>query len=165
MKAEEIELLDSHVGPTHRVLEWGSGGSTIWLAKRVGELHSIENDSEWYQAVVKAANNYPRINPWIHFVEGRPSPPVTEYTAEAEDYIQDALSALHHVFHAPFDRVLIDGRARLFCAKFTWHMLLPDSLVFIHDWHRERYHGALDWYELVETAGDCPGLAMLRPNM
>src|SRR4051812_35576099 len=34
-----------------RVLEFGSGMSTLWLARRAGYVHSIEHDSVWFSAV------------------------------------------------------------------------------------------------------------------
>jgi predicted O-methyltransferase YrrM len=34
-----------------RILEFGSGMSTVWLASRCGFLHSIESDWKWYAAV------------------------------------------------------------------------------------------------------------------
>ncbi|HKO93603.1 MAG TPA: hypothetical protein VJU61_20760, partial [Polyangiaceae bacterium] len=34
--------------PHLRVFEWGSGGSTLFLARRVAELVSVEHDAEWY---------------------------------------------------------------------------------------------------------------------
>src|SRR5438874_4881676 len=32
-----------------RVLEFGSGGSTVWLARRAGSVHSIEHEIAWYE--------------------------------------------------------------------------------------------------------------------
>jgi len=35
-----------------RVFEYGSGGSTLWLAQRARQLISIEDDPDWHAAVV-----------------------------------------------------------------------------------------------------------------
>lgn len=46
-----------------------------------------------------------------------------------------------------FDKVLIDGRARAFCAEYVLKYLHADSLVFIHDYHdRFFYHGTIEKY-------------------
>ena len=39
------------------VFEYGSGGSTIFIAKRVKSLVSIEHDKKWYQHVREALNS------------------------------------------------------------------------------------------------------------
>lgn len=36
------------------VFEFGSGGSTLWLARRADRVISIEDDEEWYEAVQAA---------------------------------------------------------------------------------------------------------------
>ena len=37
--------------PNARVLEWGSGASTVWLGKRSSEVFSIESDAAWANLV------------------------------------------------------------------------------------------------------------------
>ena len=46
-----IRALSPLVRPTWRVLEYGAGMSTVWWAKRVRHVHSIELDEHWYQQV------------------------------------------------------------------------------------------------------------------
>jgi len=47
-----INHLDELITKNWRVLEFGSGMSTIWLARRCGFLKSVETNENWY-AVVK----------------------------------------------------------------------------------------------------------------
>lgn len=44
----EIEKL---MRPDWKVVEFGSGSSTAWLAKRCGFLYSIENNEGWYRMI------------------------------------------------------------------------------------------------------------------
>ncbi len=37
-----------HIKPDMRVLEFGAGASTLWLARHVTNVVSIENDREWF---------------------------------------------------------------------------------------------------------------------
>src|SRR5262245_31612510 len=37
--------------PGARVFEYGAGASTAWLARRAGEVHSVEHDVEWAERV------------------------------------------------------------------------------------------------------------------
>jgi hypothetical protein len=43
--------LERHLLPSHVGIEWGSGRSTIWLARRVKFLWSIETNSDWHSRV------------------------------------------------------------------------------------------------------------------
>jgi hypothetical protein len=46
-----IARIESLLRPDWRVVEFGSGMSTVWLAERVGFLHSIEHDDQWFARV------------------------------------------------------------------------------------------------------------------
>ena len=46
-----IHQLQKTLRPDDRVVEIGSGNSTLWFAERVAEVRSIETDSEWAQRV------------------------------------------------------------------------------------------------------------------
>jgi predicted O-methyltransferase YrrM len=55
---DAVRFLGSTLRPVDRMLEWGSGRSTIWFAQRVEQLTSVEHDEAWYrrtQAEVTAA--------------------------------------------------------------------------------------------------------------
>lgn len=46
--------LESYLKPNMSVFEYGSGGSTIFLSKKVSKLISIEHDKNWYTEVSRA---------------------------------------------------------------------------------------------------------------
>lgn len=46
-----IRRLADIIQPQWRVLEMGSGNSTLWLAKRVRQIRSVESDQNWYEQV------------------------------------------------------------------------------------------------------------------
>ena len=50
-----VEYFESLLTPEMRVLEHGSGGSTLWLASRVESVVSIEQDQDWVGAVKNQA--------------------------------------------------------------------------------------------------------------
>lgn len=47
-----IRAIEPLIRPNWRVLEYGAGMSTLWWARRVRYLHSIELDQAWYEQVV-----------------------------------------------------------------------------------------------------------------
>jgi predicted O-methyltransferase YrrM len=48
---DAISIIGSMMLPTDNVLEFGSGRSTIWFAKRASKVISVENHADWYKAV------------------------------------------------------------------------------------------------------------------
>src|SRR6185436_12325922 len=46
-----IDFLEKHLREDMSVCEYGSGGSTIFFAKRTKSVFSIENDPQWFQRV------------------------------------------------------------------------------------------------------------------
>ena len=48
---ESIVFLENYLTSEHTGLELGSGRSTIWFAKKVNYLISIEHDNDWYEHV------------------------------------------------------------------------------------------------------------------
>jgi predicted O-methyltransferase YrrM len=51
---EAIEFLGTLLRPNGRVLEYGAGGSTIWLARRVTWVTSLEHSPSWLEATERA---------------------------------------------------------------------------------------------------------------
>ena len=59
-----------------------------------------------------------------------------------------------------FDKVVVDGRCRVFCAFKALDYLKDDGLLFIHDFmNRPWNHTVLEYYEIIESADT---LAVLR---
>jgi hypothetical protein len=54
LTAEAIHLLDSMIQATDTGAEFGSGRSTLWLARRCARLISIEHDHVWHEKVTTA---------------------------------------------------------------------------------------------------------------
>ena len=64
------------------------------------------------------------------------------------------------VDYIKFDKVVVDGRCRVFCAFKALDYLKDDGLLFIHDFmNRPWNHTVLEYYEIIESADT---LAVLR---
>ncbi len=59
---DEVKFLLSHLKVTDSVLEWGSGGSTLELAKHVNRVVSIEHDKNWFDN-----SEYQNLKNWLDF--------------------------------------------------------------------------------------------------
>jgi hypothetical protein len=49
-----IDFLDSWVKPEHKVFEYGSGGSTVFFAKRAESVKAVEHNASWGRRVIAA---------------------------------------------------------------------------------------------------------------
>ena len=61
---EAIDYLESLLEPDFKVLEHGSGGSTLWFAERVASVIAIENDADWYKQVESELPEKARVMLW-----------------------------------------------------------------------------------------------------
>ena len=58
-------------------------------------------------------------------------------------------------YNKKFNKVLVDGRARVFCAYKALDYLTEDGIVYIHDFkERTRYRTVLDYYDVIEECID-----------
>lgn len=143
MNNKEIEFIRSFFSDRFDVLEWGSGGSTIYFSKFCNRYFSIEHDKSWYDKINKikpenvkyyyVKNNLPRSHP-----------------TKKEEFI-DYINFVDKIGVRRYDLVLIDGRARKFCAEKVLDYVDDESLVFIHDWERKEYHSVLEFYDIYKT--------------
>lgn len=160
----EISLLEKHLQPHWSVVEYGSGGSTIWMAHKVFRLQSIEHSSKWASVVNTTLSHYGIRNVSISVI------PIKQRAVFRGPYPEGYLNAFRS--YADFimelpqpDAVLVDGRARLACMRRALQCLRPGGVLFLHDFGscgRERYNEILNEAELCELAGT---LAVMRPRL
>lgn len=95
-----IDWLERNLSSAWRVLELGSGGSTVFFRRRVRELVSVEHDPLWYDRVRATV----------------PAGPGFTYLLEPEERFHEIVSRYPDRY---FDLVLVDGgsdRVRALCA-------------------------------------------------
>jgi hypothetical protein len=130
------------------MLEWGSGGSTVWLLERLApgqNLVSVEHDAAWASSVQSAVGMK---HDWKLVVfDCLREAPLTNATPAEE-----CPAELHHYICPPgvdlgsFDVFLIDGVARAACLTNVLLNAKRGATVFLHDCHRR-------WYDWAVTAG------------
>ena len=142
-----VNFLKSYLKPNFIFLEWGAGKSTAVFSCFVKEYYSIEHNFKDYKnSLAKAGKNVkiyyapPNLNTlqWFPYVFRDGS------FGEFKNYVQfaDVLGSLNK----KFDVVLIDGRARVECAKQVLPYLAEGAVVFLHDFHRHLYWDVLEHY-------------------
>lgn len=155
MKPVEIELINKYLNKEVNMLEYGSGASTCYYAPRVEKLTSIEYNRSWHHSVQTRIAEEKHDNVDLILIPCPQEKPGTYKTYEK--YITWPLTQ-----DQIWDIVLIDGRARRWCATSVLPKITKDSVVLVHDWgplnnpdlgpKRPRYNPILEDYEVIEEA-------------
>jgi hypothetical protein len=148
-----VHWLDRVLRPHHRVFEFGSGSSTIWLAHRVKSIVSVEHDAAWEQLV----RAHLPANAILHLMEARGD------EIEAPD--DDPYTRVLRDADSQFDLILIDGVARNSCVRLAVERLTHSGVILLDDADRLAYRpaheylgehgfGRLDFYGLKGGVGN-----------
>ena len=138
----ESAFFFAEIDKNKKVLEYGSGQSTIEIAERCNKIISIEHQEEWYNKNAPSKPSNCEIllrKPTLPYSEGGHCGTYDEF----KDYIEAPLSK------APFDVIFIDGRARVACSSICGKLGHKDTVVFVHDFERPEYQGVLQYLELI----------------
>lgn len=149
---QETDYFLSFLKPEMRVLEFGSGSSTLEIAKRVKEVVSIEHNKVWYEKIKELIPE----NVELLYVpqNHEPSKEYDDGTYEDfKDYVQRPLKYNYE----KFDLIFIDGRARVCCARYSAMSYLNENgIIIIHDynhpdpkWKRFEYDAVLEFLEPI----------------
>lgn len=103
------------LSPTSRVLEYGSGMSTLWLAKYAQIVCSVEDHEIWYANVqrILAAES-------IYNVEYRFSSNERDYTAAFPEFEEQG-----------FDFILVDGSHRESCVRHAINIIRAGGIIYL----------------------------------
>lgn len=133
-----------------RVFEYGSGASTLWLARRAAEVHSVEHDRQFGDRIRPAIEGAGNVD--FRIVEpvacAAPAVPSAKEGYSGLDF-SEYVAAIHEV-GGDFDLIVIDGRAREACLEAAVHHLAADGLIVFDNSRRSRYRRAIDASGLSE---------------
>ncbi len=134
--------LSAHPHPI-RVFEYGSGASTLWLARRADEVHSVEHHAGFAEHIRPTLEKYPNID--FHVVEpvksSAPAVPSAKEGHAGLDFA-DYVATIDKV-GGSFDLIVIDGRAREACLTAALPRLAADGIIVYDNSRRARYERAI----------------------
>jgi len=162
MEPTSVKMLCGLLTPHTRVLEWGSGGSTLFFSQFVRRWDTIEHDTAWtlhmktLVAGMPAVHLHAAAHSWNKIADGT----YEQFT----EYVD-----LPSLWGLQYDVILVDGRARVACvhAIARYNLIVPGGLVVVHDWERSEYKAVLGEFDLVQedTAGPRHlGVLQLKQN-
>ena len=145
--------------PPVRAFEWGSGASTLWLAKRVDRLDSVEHHREFGEMIraelaeLAAGGDTRAEHAVLHIVEPAPS---DEPAIGSRKEGMSGLDFADYVSHidrvgGEFDLIVVDGRAREACLTAALDHLASDGVVVFDNPLRRRYRAAIDAAPVTAT--------------
>lgn len=144
MHDNEILLILKHLYYTDTMLEWGSGGSTLYFPYFVKHYYSIEHNEDWFQKILPQIPDNVNFN-FVSWDSERTIP-------TQRDQFKTYIEYINELGVKKFDKILIDGRARGWCAEYALNYLHKDSIIFIHDfWNRPQYHIVFEWYNEIDS--------------
>lgn len=146
-----------------RVFEWGSGASTIWLARRSASVTAVEHDLEWGETVRGLLPPDAAVD--LRLIKatpavGAPGEARSSKPGAQELNFREYVDAIDSV-GGEFDLIIVDGRARESCIVAAMPHLASDGLLVVDNVERRRYReaiGQLSGVDVQWTRGLTPGL-------
>ncbi|WP_010139172.1 class I SAM-dependent methyltransferase [Oceanicola sp. S124] len=131
-----------------RVFEYGSGASTIWLARRAASVTSIEHHAGWGYKVQGLIDRLPdlcpvRLRTVLPDADRIDDPLYVSGKKPEEGQSFRAYAGAIEREVGLFDLIVIDGRARAACLAHAVTRLAPGGMIVFDNSHRARYRQAI----------------------
>jgi Methyltransferase domain len=122
-----VDILDTWFCPSDRGLEWGGGRSTVWFARRVQHLVTIEENAEWGDRVDDMLRKHGlRDRVELNVV------PVNPSEGAASRYVSIATA----IPPQSLDFCVVDGDLRDYCARAALPLLKRGAILIIDNVER-----------------------------
>lgn len=124
-----IDFLETVLNSRSRVLEIGSGASTVWIAKRVRWVTSFEHQEDWFRLVMGKLQEEGLTNYHLNFMPEYPKLGIP-------------------FFAGTYDLVFVDGRGRVRSIKTVYKRVKVGGYLLLDDSHGiERYKEGMDFLD------------------
>lgn len=164
------EWLESCVKPTMRVFEYGSGGSTFFLAARAAHVVSVEHDEEFHHFMAERLQRSGVANCTYLLCAPEPmaadqTPPyscesfTSEWPAHKAMSFEAYVKTIDNYPDRSFDLVTVDGRARPSCALSALPKIKDGGWLMVDNMERSHYgiiRDLLAHYECIDFSGIVP---------
>ncbi len=126
-----VTMLYKKININTKILEFGSGNSTVYFSKLTDNLYSVEHNIRWYNEIKPQLNN--KVKYILSKVDYVPQP--------SKDEIFYNCKTIEELFTAPipdeyFDIIIIDGIHRVNCAYASLNKLKKGGILILDDSNR-----------------------------
>jgi len=146
MPQEMIDWLGSHLTKDMRVFEWGSGGSTLFIAPRVKSIITIESSKRWYIKVLLSVIFNLVFNCRLKLILPEPA---SRQSKQTEPYRSSGkyghltykkyVEAIDSYPDVYFDLIIVDGRCRTQCLLHARTKVKRGGSILLDDADRPHY--------------------------
>lgn len=155
---DALRKLERIINDKSKVFEYGTGGSTIWLAKRVGKLVSVEHNRDWFRVLREGIReDFGEIPKNLTLMLRLNTPILNDAWVESEttkEFI--GMNYIDSILNYPdgyFDLVIVDGRARMSCLFNSRFKVKKAGFLLLDDSQRQCYQDGMgmmeDWESFV----------------
>jgi SAM-dependent methyltransferase len=123
------KILESILTQNDIGLEFGSGKSTVWFAKRLKHLTSVEHNKNWFAKVQRLLDFYKIKNVELKLIQIE--------NPEGQSMQSEYLKAVIDIVHSSLDFCLVDGIYRDFCVLNVIEKIKPGGVLVIDN---------INWY-------------------
>jgi len=146
------EWVKARIRKTDQVFEYGSGGSTLWLAAHAKSVVSVEHDEAWFE------KTRPVLPPNARVLLREAH---DEFSSDVSGPYCSAISETE----ASFDIIVIDGMERNACARLASRFLSPNGIIIFDNSHRSKYADGMnslakEGFWRLDLAGCVPARAL-----
>ncbi len=150
-KFERLLLEQASKSQSINILEWGSGGSTVYFTDFLNKQGinyswtSIEYNKRWYETVKEKVAGNSKIN-LVLFDSGNDK--LKQDDTDMSEYVN-----YPKTLNTKIDLIFVDGRKRRSCLLTAREALNPTGVTILHDAERRYYHCALKKYPRSRFTG------------
>jgi predicted O-methyltransferase YrrM len=123
-----VEFLEGYLKPTDRMLEFGSGRSTLWFAERIQHITSVEHNPVWYKEISSKIQEKGITKITYHLHPKQPD----SVPASQSDYVQ----VTQTIPAASLDVCLVDGIYRAQCVLKSIPLIKHGGILIIDNVNR-----------------------------
>ena len=139
---EAVDWLEKFLTKDMKVFEWGSGGSTMYLAKKVNALTTVEVSPQWHGRVsqVLEKNNIANCRYLLKVPKASNSPeyPSAKLEHKGLDF-EDYCKVIDEYPDRYFDLVIVDGAVRPFCIRHAFKKIKKSGFLFLDDAEEKKH--------------------------
>lgn len=126
-----VRFCEQRLGDSMVALEFGSGRSTRWFARRVARLVSIEHNLSWYEDVRRMLDADRRSNVDYRLITL--DHPEAEPEHSSYSPLPRYVSVLDEFLDGTFDLIVVDGHYRTTCIRQAITKLKPGGFLLVDD--------------------------------
>ena len=133
------------------VFEYGAGSSTLYFAKRVNQVFSIEHDINWFEQIQQTFDKQSINNIICQLIEPEfldkniTSEYISMHNLYKNKSFESYVKSIEVFPDEKFDVVMIDGRARTSCIKLAKNKIKKGGYLIVDNSERKYYFNGNDY--------------------